>query len=383
MNRGHEIGLLHERPFREDGELIDPPGAQLPAWCWSGRPPADVLAPVAQWGPELVYSQGLENGELEAALFDNYPVVLYAHNYIGTCLSGRKCHSFPTARACARRFGPGCLVLYYPRRCGGLNPSTMLRMYRRQSQVNSTLCRCLEVLVASRHMANEFENHGVRPEQIHVVPLPAAAGTPSSAAPVAKTPQGRILFIGRLTDIKGGDQLVRALALSSTRLGRPLTLTVAGDGPELPKMQGLANSLGVSMRCAGWVGDADKLELIRDTDLLAVPSVWPEPFGLVGVEAGSQGVPTAGYASGGIPEWLIPGVTGELASATPPTVDGLADAIVRALADPFHYQKLCRGAWEMARQFTLEQHLTLLLPILARHATGVCAEELSGPCSSE
>src|SRR6202034_271377 len=98
-------------------------------------------------------------------------------------------------------------------------------------------------------------------------------------------------------------------------------------------------------------------DLMRQADLVAVPSLWPEPFGLVGIEAGCFGVPAVGFAVGGIPDWLIPGQTGELAPADPPTVEGLAEAIVRALEDPAHYQKLCSGAWEMAKRFSLERHL--------------------------
>ena len=379
LNHGHEIGLLYEIPLPEAGEVIDPPGAALATWCWSERSRDYALASIARWRPEIVYSHGLEDGELEGILLDTYPVALYAHNYFGTCVSGRKCNSFPTVRPCARRFGPGCLALYYPRRCGGLNPLTMWKMYRRQTQINSRLPKYTKVLVASTHMAREFQNHGLRPDQIDVVPLPAANGTLPDGAPT-RNPEGRILFIGRLTDIKGGNNLVKALALAGQD-GRALTLTVAGDGPELARMQDLAAALGVSLRCTGWVGNAEKLELLREADLLVIPSLWPEPFGMVGVEAGCQGVPAAGYAVGGIPDWLIPGVTGELAPGDPPSPDGLAGAIVRALADPVHYQRLCQGAWEMSRKFSLQRHLAQLEPILADQPGHVSREAVSDPCA--
>jgi hypothetical protein len=45
-------------------------------------------------------------------------------------------------------------------------------------------------------------------------------------------------------------------------------------------------------------------------------------------------------------------------------VDGLADAMVRALADPEHYARLCQGAWKSANRFTLENHLANLEPLL-------------------
>jgi glycosyltransferase involved in cell wall biosynthesis len=379
LKRGHEIALLYETALPESSEVIDPPGAALETWYWSDGSHHDTLASIAQWRPEMVYSQGLEDGELEGILLDTYPVALFAHNYFGTCVSGRKCHSFPTVRPCERRFGAACLALYYPRRCGGLSPSTMWRKYRRQSQINSRLPGYKKVLVASTHMAQEFQNHGVQSSQIHVVPLPANDGAGPDVAP-SRNPQGRILFMGRLTDIKGAGNLVQAMALVSRR-GLPLTLTIAGDGPELGRVQALAGALGVSLRCTGWIGSAEKLERLREADLLVIPSLWPEPFGMIGVEAGCHGVPAAGYAAGGIPDWLIPGVTGELAPANPPTPEGLAEAIMRALADPVHYQRLCQGAWEMSRKFTLERHLACLEPILADNNVDICAEAVSNQCA--
>lgn len=103
---------------------------------------------------------------------------------------------------------------------------------------------------------------------------------------------------------------------------------------------------------------------MRESDLLVVPSLWPEPFGLVGIEAGSLGIPAAGFASGGITDWLLPGETGELAPANPPTAEGLADAIARALADQEHYDRLRWGAWDFSKQFDLDRHVAQLEAIL-------------------
>jgi glycosyltransferase involved in cell wall biosynthesis len=170
--------------------------------------------------------------------------------------------------------------------------------------------------------------------------------------------------LARLTKVKGVDYLIAAAGQAAKKLG-PLTVTIAGDGPERQRLETLAAEAGVSARFTGWVDARDKMELIRQSDLLAVPSLWPEPFGLVGIEAGQLGIPAVGYDVGGIPDWLIPGSSGELAPADPPTMEGLAGAIIRALADPAHYTGLCRGAWDVAGRYTLDAHLAKLEPILS------------------
>ena len=104
--------------------------------------------------------------------------------------------------------------------------------------------------------------------------------------------------------------------------------------------------------------------MMREADVLAVPSVWPEPFGLVGIEAGCVGLPAAAFDVGGVRDWVRPGESGELAPGDPPTADGLVQAIVRALADPAHLNRLRVGAWEVVRGFGRERHVEGLQRIL-------------------
>jgi glycosyltransferase involved in cell wall biosynthesis len=176
-----------------------------------------------------------------------------------------------------------------------------------------------------------------------------------------------------LTDLKGGRFLIEALRQAREHLARPLALVVAGDGSERPQLEGLARRHALPAEFLGWI-DAPRLRAVmRQSDLLAVPSLWPEPFGLVGIEAGCVGLPAVGFAVGGVPDWLIPGESGELAPADPPTVAGLAAALVRALADPGRLARLRHGAWQSAARFTRESHLLCLEGIL-RAAAGTVPE---------
>jgi glycosyltransferase involved in cell wall biosynthesis len=363
LARGHQVGLVYERPVDLERETIDPPQAPLAKWGLAELGFESVVRAVEEWKPHVVYSQGLETDELEDVLLRTYPTVLFAHNYYGTCGTGYKYHRFPQVLPCGRRFGPMCLLLHYPRRCGGLDPWKAWRVYQRQAQRNARLADYRAVVVASAHMYREFLKHGLAPEKIHCVPLPAADSASQATPPAPRAPRGRILLIGRLTNLKGGHYLIQALPRAAGKLG-PLTLTIAGDGPERQNLQDLAHRFHLGGEFVGWVPTHDAEKLMRDADLLAVPSLWPEPFGQVGIEGGRLGVPAVGYAVGGIPDWLIPGRSGELAPGDPPTVQGLAEAIVRVLADPSHYSSLCRGAWELASRFTLDAHLAELEPIL-------------------
>jgi glycosyltransferase involved in cell wall biosynthesis len=363
--RGHSLGLVFEYPCDASADRIDSEEAQIPGWCAASLGVESVMDSIARWAPDVVYSHGVDDGALEAALLEKYPAILFAHTYYGTCVSGRKCHAQPHIQPCARKLGAPCLLNYYPRRCGGLNPATMFRLYREQTARNRRLREYRAILVASQHMKLEYSSNGASAGQVRVLRLPSTDTAPAATSPRRELASGRILFLGRLVDVKGAGHLIRAIPAAAEKLGRRLALTIAGEGPQRRLLTELASRLNVQVDFAGWVDNGRRLELIRQADLLAIPSLWPEPFGLVGIEAGRQGVPAVGYAVGGIPDWLLAGETGELAPGDPPSVNGLTAAIVRALADPIHYSRLSRGAWELAQKFALEAHLDQLESILA------------------
>jgi len=242
-------------------------------------------------------------------------------------------------------------------------------MFQTQRQRKSRLTEYRTILVSSTHMYAECERNGIEPENLRLIPYPVTDTRLEVAPYTPKELGGSLLFVGRLTKLKGVDHLIQAVPEAAQLLGRALTLTVMGDGPERSRVQSLARQSGVEVRFTGWLAGDQKLAVMRESNLLVVPSRWPEPFALVGIEAGCLSVPAAGYALGGIPDWLVPGLSGELASGDPPTVAGLAGAIVAALSDPGHYARLCRGAWECGRQFTMDKHLSQL-EIIMEDAVG-------------
>ena len=366
--RGHEVAVLHERAASEGRETIDGLAGEAPAWCVETAGP-EAVESAGRWRPDVAYVQGLESPAVEEALAGRQPAVLFAHNYHGACVSGTKRHAFPVVRPCDRRFGLGCLLHYYPRRCGGLDPRTLVRLYRLQSRRQALLPLYRAVAVASRHMAAEYRRLGVPDARLHLLPLFAPGAEPDPGPPMSgPRPPGlpsRVLMVGRLTDLKGGRMLVEAMRRAQTCLGRPLRLTVAGDGPERGAMEAAARRASLAAEFTGWVGPERRTELMREADLLAVPSVWPEPFGLVGIEAACVGLPAAAFHVGGVRDWLRPGASGELAPGDPPTADGLAAAVVRALADPARLDRLRAGAREVARGFGAGRHVDGLERILA------------------
>jgi glycosyltransferase involved in cell wall biosynthesis len=77
-------------------------------------------------------------------------------------------------------------------------------------------------------------------------------------------------------------------------------------------------------------------------------------------------VPVAAFNVGGVTDWLIDGVNGHLAPGDPPTASGLSQAIIKCLQDPAAYNRLRRGAVQIAQQFNLKNHLAALTGIFEK-----------------
>lgn len=363
----HDLALLHELDAPSDVEPLPLP-AGMPRWNIGALGLADAVRDLRAWRPDLLFVNGLLDPAHESAVLDVAPAVLLVHDYYGTCISGRKAFGLPVTQPCDRPFGPSCLVQYFPRRCGGRSPVTMVREYRRQSTRFTHLSRYRRIVTISSHLAREYGRYGLPVSCTWSV----REGTPTSTVSPRQAPTGdapwRLVLAGRTVDLKGGRELLEALPAVARTLGRRVHLTVAGDGPERQTWQRLASDVEAreplaSVTFTGWLDEASLAGVFTSSHLLVVPSLWPEPLGLVGLEAGRHGVPAVAYAVGGIPDWLRPGVNGVLAPGDPPTVTGLSEALIHALADPGHYARLSAGALRISADNPIDEHVKALLGI--------------------
>ena len=222
----------------------------------------------------------------------------------------------------------------------------------------------------SEHMRNELRAHGIAAS---VISYPISMSAADTSSPV--TPMHDLLFAGRMDKMKGGMLLLDALPRIAAALDRPLHVLLSGDGPERARWEARAKRIQarhpqISIDFPGWSSEVTVSAQMQGSRLLVVPSVWPEPFGSVGMAAARYGVPAAAFAVGGIPQWLHDGVNGHLASATPPSSAGLADAVIRCLSNPNHYADLSRGARQAAAQSTMARHVPELISVFERVVHG-------------
>jgi glycosyltransferase involved in cell wall biosynthesis len=352
--RGHAVAIVHcSDSGRREVAAVNRQFEAFPVGA--GR--TSAMASIRAWAPDLCFSHNLNDLSLERMLLDSFPVVKFMHGYFGTCVGGQKMHAFPARVACERAFGPACLALYLPRHCCRWDPTTLVTNWRWASEQHRLLASYRTVMVASQHMRAEFERNGVEADRIAVNPLFPTI-SPIRVVPPAPA-QPTVIFLGRMTSLKGGDLLIAAVGIATRRLGRPIHLVMAGDGPRRQEWEVLAARSDVQTTFPGWIAGDARIEWLSRASVAALPSTWPEPFGLVGLEAASVGVPTIAFEIGGISEWLRPEVNG-VAVPGRPSAETLGRALAALLGNAPRLAALRAGARRLVDEMPLGAHLDRL-----------------------
>jgi glycosyltransferase involved in cell wall biosynthesis len=362
VDRGHEVAFLCVPSRAQQGPTRLDQVEQVFSVTDMGL--ARALTAVAHWRPDVCFSHNMRTLEVDEGLVSSFPVVKMMHGYFGTCVGGQKAHTFPAVEACSREFGLACLGLYLPRRCGQLRPALMLSQFGWASRQRKLFDRYAHVVVASQHMAREYQRHGIASRRLTAAPL--FPTVPRTGALRVPPPLPTVLFLGRMTAIKGGDILIRA-AYAARLLAKPVRLAFAGNGPAEEDWRALAREHNVDAAFHGWVAGDARTALLRSASLIAVPSLWPEPFGLVGLEAAVHGVPAVGFDVGGVGEWLRDDVNGVLVPAVGSS-SALGSAIARMVTSTSELLRLGEGAVRIASQLTLQAHLAAVEGVLTRAA---------------
>jgi glycogen synthase len=145
------------------------------------------------------------------------------------------------------------------------------------------------------------------------------------------------------------------------------SLSIIGDGPEMPALKRLTEELDLPAQVSfrGMLRQGRGREAAQHK-IMVVPSTWEEPFGVVALEGIAAGCVVVALRSGGLPEAVGP--CGILFKSG--DVDGLASALKGLLAAPSTREKLMRESACHLRRFQPE--------VIARDYQGIFETMLRG-----
>jgi glycosyltransferase involved in cell wall biosynthesis len=156
-----------------------------------------------------------------------------------------------------------------------------------------------------------------------------------------------IAFAGRLVREKGADVLLRAFAKVVQQIPEA-RLILCGQGPERAHIEKLTAELGLaqSVSITGFRPHEEIERIFRESWVVAIPSIWEEPFGQVTLEAMSNSVAVVASRLGGLEEIVRNGQTGFLVQRGDP--NAFAAALLKILGDRELAERMGRAGRELA-----------------------------------
>jgi glycosyltransferase involved in cell wall biosynthesis len=312
---------------------------------------------IASERPDLAFFHQVLNPALVDRMTRALPSIRFAHDFKLICPDGRKTLK-PKGGFCQFPLSYLCQVRAYRYRCMPRNlfqgvpaisgAKSIARIHKERSYTN----------VASQFMKKVMLCNGFEEERIAVIPpfttLPDLESYDSADDPPM------IISVGRIVKEKGMDYLLHAF----TSVKGKARLTVIGDGPFLGELKSLAQRLGIlpDVSFPGWLAPNELKSYYRKCDMVVVPSTWPEPFGMVGIEAMSYGKPVLAFDVGGISEWLKHEETGFLVK--PKDTVALAERMSFLLERPDLARSIGnKGREAVAVRFVPSAHVDQLLSV--------------------
>ncbi len=222
-----------------------------------------------------------------------------------------------------------------------------------------------DVIVAISNLVKEhlIQKYYVPKEKIRVVHWGIDQDDPAYAAraPVKKTDDHLVLFVGRITVQKGPDYFMEAA--KKVLAYEPKTkFIVVGDGDLLPQIIQQSIDLGISDKVSfnGWFEKQAVFNALKWADVFVMPSV-SEPFGLVALEALKNGTPVIVSKQSGVAE-----IVEHCLKVDFWDTDELANKIVNVVRHPVLRQELKENGTKEVEQFTLDKPAQQVMDIYER-----------------
>jgi glycosyltransferase involved in cell wall biosynthesis len=356
---GTRVTLLARRVLA-DADVFGVPAREI---AWGNeeeepRPAAAVAVAkiIAEVRPDALLASNVFDETVLRAARDARRLIVQVHDHRPFCPNGdRRYRQFPGN--CHQRMGAACAVNTLLRGCIVGPRSASLQLLRQRMRVRDTLRAADAILVSSAFMAASCVANGLDEARIRVIPPPLARDD-YVAQPLPMPRACRLFFAGRILPQKGLPSLVRAVGRIPAQ--RRPTLAVAGrETPEYLHALEVARRAGVSIDYLGVLEPSRMRNAIDASRAVAMPSLWDEPFGLVGIEGQARGRAAVAYDVGGIREWL-----GSAGIAVPVGDEAALARAIEEVTAELTWQGYADQAFARSKLFHPDTHFSKLQEVL-------------------
>lgn len=289
---------------------------------------------------------GLSPSVYQTAFRLRVPIVHFLHNYRFGCVNGLFLnHGQPCQRCIQGNFWPAFQTACWreSRLISGLQALVLL--YLRYLKIPRRVNRWIALSEAQLGLHVEM---GFPENKISVVPHFYEIKESPPPLPV----RGPALFLSRLSPEKGGHELLQAWRLLPA-IGRELW--IGGTGPQEPVLRQEAAALP-SVRFLGFLDAETQKNTWAQSAFAVIPSIVPETFGMIVLEAWARRRPVIAHRIGALAETIDDGVNGLLVNPADPAA--LAEAIRNLSQDPEKIQRMgAAGHAKLEKEFSRSRWL--------------------------
>ncbi len=266
-----------------------------------------------------------------------------------------------TETICNKPFGTHCLVRAYTQNCCNRQPRRLIKAYKNTSfEIREGSRLYYKVIAMSDFMKQEAILAGFPANKIEVNPYFTPEQNDVDSDMISPSGEKRLFFAGRLSRVKGVHFMLDAV-IPLLEQDDNLFLDIVGDGMDA---QSYKNKVPATLKKQvvfhGWKSPEQVAEIMAKSYLVLFPSIYPEAFGIVGIEAMMKAKPVVGFDVGGVSSWLENEETGILVKVK--DVTGFQNAVQSLLQDSEQYHEMASQARKSAyRKFIPMVHIKKLL----------------------
>jgi len=308
---------------------------------------------------DIIHVHSISNPNLLDELFKIRPVVRSMHEPRMVC-PGQGKFFRNSEKVCIKPFGLRCFYNAYKEGCCNRNPKRLFKAYNNVVfETNIASSRYAAIIVMSNYMFDEALKAGFTKSNLVLNPYFTAALGKGNLIDSSNDDVKSLVYVGRLSKTKGVHYAIKSV-ITLLEQGYLVKFDIVGSGHDENYFKTIIpEQYSSQFIFHGWQ-DRESTDLIlRKAYIVLFPSIYPEAFGISGIEAMMRAKPVVGFNVGGVSTWLEDQETGFIVEHK--SILQMSAKVARLIDDVALYRRLSINSRDNAvSKFSEKRHMNLL-----------------------
>lgn len=309
---------------------------------------------------DIIHVHSISNPRLLDVLFSIRPVVRTMHEPRMFC-PGQGKFFRKSERICNKKYGLHCFYHTYTEGCCNRHPKRLLKAYKNvYFETKKASGRYSAIFVMSNYMYAEALKAGFKKDTLVLNPCftPLVVDQQQQLYKISDTIKS-LVYVGRLSRTKGLHYAIKSV-VSLLDQGYNVRFDIVGSGQDENYFRALVpKNYSSQFVFHGWQDRIASDLILSKAFIVLFPSIYPEAFGISGIEAMMRSKPVVGFNVGGVSTWLKDQETGFLVNSK--NYLEMAQKVKYLIDNPLLYKRLsCNSRYVAMNEFSEKKHVNLL-----------------------